>query len=315
GLWARAPHAARPQRRSSRPGSGRIRFIPEGDGVKQLEPSVTTERIEDLEFQVLHEPASASEPWVLPSVGANCVRFSTSVGGQPLEVIRFPETWEAFLARPTYHGAAVLFPFPGRIRRGTFAFGGVEYQLPLNEPDPGNAIHGCVSRRPWTIVGTEASEAAGAAITLRIGTDEQLDLENEFPFPFRLSVTIRLRQGRLTPRFAAENPGTTPMRRGLGLHPYVPLPLGGDGTVDEAEIWVDAPYYWEQEGYMPIGQARPAEMSVDLREPRSLRALASVGIGGPNPMVHLVHSQVPPEPPPAPSPPGLPPPLPTPPHP
>jgi aldose 1-epimerase len=259
--------------------------------MNRLEPRVTTERIEDLEFQVLREPASGSEAWVVPSVGANCVRFATSVGGQPLEVIRFPGTWDSFLARPTYHGAAVLFPFPGRIRRGTFAFGGVEYQLPLNEPDPGNAIHGCVNRRSWTTVGTEGSDAAGAAITLRISTDEQLDLENEFPFPFRLSVTIRLRQGRLTHSFVAENPGTMLMPMGLGLHPYVPLPLGGDGTVDEAEIWVDAPYYWEQEGYMPIGQARPAETSVDLREPRSLRALASVGIGGRDRMVNVVHSQ------------------------
>ena len=254
-------------------------------------PSVSVEQHDGIEFQILREPATGSEAWIVPFVGANCVRFTTSVGGQPLEVIRPPASWDAFHARPTFHGSAILFPFPGRIRGGRFSYGGVEYQLPINEPETGNAIHGCVARRPWTVLGTAAGTGEGAVTTLTIGTDRLPDLANEYPFPFRLTVVISLRDGRLSHHFVAENLGERPMPFGLGLHPYFPLPPGGLGSVDECELQVAAPYYWAQEGYMPAGRPRRVEESVDLRSPRSLRALATVGIGGPEKMVNLAHSQ------------------------
>ncbi len=253
--------------------------------------SVTDATHDGLTFHVLREPSTGSEAWILPDVGASCVRFVTAVDGEPLEVIRWPESWEAFRDHPTLWGSAVLFPFPGRIRGGRFTFGGVAYQLPLNEPSPGNAIHGCVANRPWRTISRDASATAGAAATYEIGTDSQPDLAESYPFPFRLTMTIRLLGGRLGFRFTAENPGPTPFPIGLGLHPYFPLPLGEVGSVDDCEIQIDAPYYWEQEGFMAKGEARRAEESVDLHTPRSLRALASVGIGGPGRMVNLVHSQ------------------------
>jgi aldose 1-epimerase len=257
----------------------------------ELGPSVAGETRGGSEFQILREPATGSEAWIVPGVGANCVRFVTTVASQPIEVIREPADWEAFRERPTYHGAAVLFPFPGRIRGARFTYAGVEHQLPVTEPSTGNAIHGCVARRGWTTLQTGASPAGGAWSTFQIGTDHQHDLAREYPFPFRLTMTIRLRNGQLDFAFVAENLGFQPMPFGLGLHPYFPLPFGGAESVDECEIGIEAPYYWAQEAYMPSGVPRRSEESVDLRAPRSLRALASVGIGGPDKMVNLAHSQ------------------------
>jgi aldose 1-epimerase len=259
--------------------------------VTDLASRVDRETRDGLAFDVLRDPATQSEAWILPDVGANCVHYQACVEGQPLDVIRPPPSWDAFRAMPVLWGSAVLFPFPGRIREGRFSFGGVDYQLPLNETSLGNALHGCVSNRPWARVATSADARAGAALTYRIGTDQQPKLLAEYPFPFRLTMEIRLRSGRLHYAFTAENIGERPMPVGLGLHPYFPLPLGDSGSADDCEIWVDAPYYWEQEGYVPIGVSTHAEKSVDLREPRSLRGLASVGIGGPDRMVNLVHSQ------------------------
>lgn len=253
-------------------------------------PGVTTETNEGGEFVVLREPETGSEAWILPAVGANCVRFTTNVGGAPLDVIRLPQSWEAFRTRPTLFGSAVLAPFPGRIRGGQFRFGDRAYQLPINEPELGNALHGGVSRRPWRVLSTTA-DAQGAEATFYIGADELPELAQDFPFPYRLTLTIRLCGGRLSHAFVAENLGTEPMPFGLGLHPYVPLPLGGEGTVDDQEIWIDAPYYWEQRGFMPVGVATPSGESIDLRRPRSLRALASVGLGGPERMLNFCHSQ------------------------
>jgi aldose 1-epimerase len=254
-------------------------------------PRVDRVTRDGLTFDVLREPATESEAWILGDVGANCVQFVTRVAGQRLEVIRPPSSWDAFRAMPVLWGSAVLFPFPGRIREGKFSFDNVDYRLPLNETSLGNALHGCVSTRAWARLDSTANEREGAALTYRIGTDEQPKLLAEYPFPFCLTMEIRLKAGRLHYAFTAENIGERPMPVGLGLHPYFPLPLGDAGSSDDCEIWVMAPYYWEQEGYVPKGGALPVEQSVDLRRPRSLRGLASVGIGGPDRMVNLVHSQ------------------------
>jgi len=253
-------------------------------------PAVATEVHGGLTFQVLRDSLTGSEAWIFPEVGANCVHFQTTIDGEPLEVIRRPEDWEAFRGHPTFYGAAILFPFPGRIRGGRFSFAGKDYQLPLTEPSGGNAIHGCVSKRPWALLGT-ASGDGGASATYQIGTDTVPEMLTQYPFPFRLTLTIGLKNGQLGYEFTAENLGDSPMPVGLGLHPYFPLPLGRKGTVEDCEIWIDAPYFWEQENAFPLGTARPAAESVDLRGPRSLRALASVGIGGEGRMINLAHSQ------------------------
>jgi aldose 1-epimerase len=258
--------------------------------VDKTPPRVERERRDGVGFTVLREPSTGSAAWIAPEVGANCASFVTAIDGQPLEVIHFPDSLAAFRDRPTYFGTAVLFPFPGRIRAGRFQFGGVDVQLPINEPSTGNAIHGCVAKQPWTELSSSA-DASGAEATFVIGTDRLPAMLNDFPFPFRLTLNIRLSGGTLSFRFVAENIGTAPMPVGLGVHPYFPLPFGSLGTVDECEIWIDAPHYWEQKDFMAIGRSTPVESSVDLRTPRSLRALASVGYGGPDRMVNFTHSQ------------------------
>ncbi len=254
------------------------------------EPSVTTEEHDGMVFQVLREPATDSEVWILPEVGASCVRFVTSVEDRLLEVIRLPESWEAFRQHPTLWGAAVLFPFPGRIRGGRFSFGGKTYHLELTEPEAGHAIHGCVARQPWSLLQASADQN-GARAVFGIGMDSHDSLLSQYPFPFRLNLEIALRHGHLIHSFAAENLGSGPMPIGLGLHPYFPLPLGGQGEVDDCEIWIDAPYFWEQQSAIPTGECYRADESLDLRTPRSLRALASVGFGGQHRMLNVCYAQ------------------------
>lgn len=43
-----------------------------------------------------------------------------------------------------------LVPWPDRIEDGTYTFDGVDYQVPLTEPDKHNAIHGLLRWRNWT---------------------------------------------------------------------------------------------------------------------------------------------------------------------
>lgn len=258
--------------------------------MSQAQSSVTTQARDGINFQVLRELSSGSEVWVIPDTGVSCVQFTTQVDGQPLEVIQMPESWDAFRGHPTLWGTGVLFPFPGRIRGGVFEFGGETYHLPLNEANGANAIHGCVSGEAWKLIGTEADDR-GARATYQIGTDTHPHLNERYPFPFRLTLQIRLEGGRLLHSFVAENLGSQPMPVGLGLHPYFPLPFGGSGTVDDCEIWVDAPYYWEQEQAFPVGAPRRVEETLNLNTPRSLRALASVGIGGVDKALNVLYCQ------------------------
>src|ERR1700736_3755661 len=57
------------------------------------------------------------------------------------------------------HGAGqLLTPWPNRVDRGHYAFGGGDHQLALSEPTLGNAIHGLTRWVPWTRMGHERAE-------------------------------------------------------------------------------------------------------------------------------------------------------------
>jgi aldose 1-epimerase len=43
----------------------------------------------------------------------------------------------------------VLIPWPNRIEDGAYEFGGMRHQLPLNEPEARNAIHGLARWVAW----------------------------------------------------------------------------------------------------------------------------------------------------------------------
>src|SRR5205085_10165882 len=54
--------------------------------------------------------------------------------------------------RPTSGRGQVLAPWPNRIENGSYEFDGKRLQLPLTEPEHGNAIHGLVRRATWNVV-------------------------------------------------------------------------------------------------------------------------------------------------------------------
>ena len=42
-----------------------------------------------------------------------------------------------------------LIPWPNRLAEGRYSFAGSEHQLPLDEPERENAIHGLLRWRAW----------------------------------------------------------------------------------------------------------------------------------------------------------------------
>ena len=79
--------------------------------------------------------------------------------------------------------SAFLFPFPSRIEDGKYSFEGQDYQLPINEPARGHAIHGFVAHQKFEV--KSVSENAVSLIYKYAG-----DYEG-YPFPFDFEITYK----------------------------------------------------------------------------------------------------------------------------
>jgi len=61
----------------------------------------------------------------------------------------------------------VLIPWPNRLQDGSYEFDARRHQLPLNEPERRNAIHGLVRWATWTIA--EQDMVSGATYDVTAG--------------------------------------------------------------------------------------------------------------------------------------------------
>ncbi len=217
--------------------------------------SVTTETRDGVEVFTLRE-AGGGEAQVAPGLGNNC--FAFSVGG--LAVLE-PVAFEDFIKKSTSYGVPVLFPFPNRVRGGRFTFRGEQFEV-----DPPR--HGFVRDKAWRVEGHGADEGEGAWLTSSFDAESYADrILGQFPFPFRLEVTYRLRGGRLEMETAARNTGERPMPVGFGIHPYFRRPARGTLTVP-------AHKRWELSDSLPTGKLLDPEGSYDLRRPADVNSLA-----------------------------------------
>ena len=217
-------------------------------------PSVDAVAIEGHELVRLREPASGAIAHVAPSRGCNVVRFAADAGAGPVEAIAGPPGLAALERLPTRWGAGVLFPYPGRVSGDAFSFRGSRVALPP-DPQTGNAMHGVVRRRAWRVIGTGADRAAGAWMTARVASREDGIPAREWPFPFALTLTVRLRGGRLRTEARVENAGDAPMPFGLGFHPYLRAPLGPAGGGGQCEVAIDAAERWGSTSAPPAAVA------------------------------------------------------------
>src|SRR5262249_31404632 len=173
---------------------------------------------------VLEDAAAGVRAEVWPALGFNCYRWQASPDGRPLEVL-YADPGLFDNGRPTRSGIPVLFPFPNRIRAGRFAWGGQEYQLPLNDSPPRNASHGFPCRLPWRVVG-QGADAGGAWLTGEFqGSRDAPDTVALWPADYRIRVTHRLSARKLRIEAEVSSGDGKAMPFGLGYHPYLRTPL------------------------------------------------------------------------------------------
>src|SRR5262249_1982964 len=114
----------------------------------------------------------------------------------------------------------VLIPWPNRIRDGSDESGGRGPQLPLTEPEAGNAIHGLVRWAAWSVAKREPN---------RVVMEHTLHPQPGYPVSLALSIGYALSDEGLNVSSTATNIGAEVCPYGSGAHPYL---TAGTATVD-----------------------------------------------------------------------------------
>ena len=109
-----------------------------------------------------------------------------------------------------------LFPFPNRVNAGTYVFASEEYQLPINFPSEGHAIHGLLLESPFKVKDVLLSEEEG-----QVTLENLYDNEHPgYPFKFRLEVEYALSKKGFACTTRVANIDQLPIPVGDGWHPY-----------------------------------------------------------------------------------------------
>jgi aldose 1-epimerase len=161
--------------------------------------------------------------------------------------------------RPTSGRGQVLAPWPNRIEDGSYEFDGKQMQLPLTEPEHGNAIHGLVRNANWNVVDLEA---------YRVLLDHVLEPQPGYPFTLGLSIEYALSDTGLTVQTTARNLGMETCPFGSGQHPYLTL---GTATVDGLRLEVPAEVVLlSDERGLPTSSESVAGTDYDFRAGRAI---------------------------------------------
>ena len=156
---------------------------------------------------------------------------------------------------PDYRGW-VLQPWPNRVGDGRYEFGGSTHQLPLTEPERGNALHGLVGWVRWDMHHPDSERAS---------FHHELVPQVGYPFALDLTVDYRLGDDGLHVTVEATNDGDAAAPYGAGFHPY--LTLGR--PADDLELTIPATTWCPMDERGLPGPARPVEgTAYDFREPR-----------------------------------------------
>lgn len=107
------------------------------------------------------------------------------------------------------HSAPILFPVVGGLKEGRTRIEGKPYTM---------AKHGFLRGRAFSLA-QQSEHSVTLATQSDAGTLEQ------YPYPFRFSVTFALEENALVTTYLVENPSGTPMDFTLGAHPAFRCPL------------------------------------------------------------------------------------------
>ncbi len=156
----------------------------------------------------------------------------------------------------------VLIPWPNRLEDGTYEFDSGGLQVPLDEPEHSNAIHGLVRWNAWT-----ASEREPHRVVM----EHVLRPQPGYPFTLSISIEYALGDAGLRVETTATNGGSDTCPYGCGFHPYLTV---GTTFVDRAILRAPGRTVLRcDERGIPTGSAPVDSTEYDFREPRQIGAM------------------------------------------
>lgn len=164
---------------------------------------------------VLLNPKTGEKAVILPEIGAVLVELELICENHLVELIHLPG--EKPIGENDLYPSALLAPWVNRVRNGNYSFEGRNYQLPINESNLGNAIHGFLARRKFEISEEKCNEDSAEVSFIHNYTGDFPG----YPFPFIFTLTYKLSsEGLLTVNFNCKNTGEKNMPFACGWHPY-----------------------------------------------------------------------------------------------
>ncbi|WP_214102990.1 aldose 1-epimerase family protein [Acrocarpospora catenulata] len=118
---------------------------------------------------------------------------------------------------PPFFNGAVLAPWPNRVVGARYVFADECFELPVNEPERGHALHGFVAAVPWTCAEFACVEDDHAFARFT----HTLEPQPGYPFRLRLETRHDLSAAGLTTTVTAENIGENAAPYGTGPHPWL----------------------------------------------------------------------------------------------
>ncbi|MEF2977130.1 aldose 1-epimerase family protein [Subtercola sp. YIM 133946] len=150
---------------------------------------------------------------------------------------------------PTFCAGWMLIPWPNRVRDARWHYDGADLQLPITEPDRGNALHGFVFDLRHTVV-----DSSPASITLRAL------IEPTAPYPFALTVDTTFTLAPATPATPATAAApATPATPGTAATPVLTVTHAITNTGDR-----DAPAAVGAHPYFRIGDVATEQLTVTV---------------------------------------------------
>jgi aldose 1-epimerase len=175
------------------------------------------QQINKLNLAILKDEISQTEIAILPEYGAALHSFSIDINDRQFNIIdNYSNGDEVKKEMSLSFKGAKLSPFPCRINKATYNFGGQKYEFE-NKFIDGAAIHGLLYNRPFQITHTFSNETE-ARIILEYNYDKD---DDGFPFNYTCTIEYVLKKNNLlTVKTTVTNKSNVAIPMADGWHPY-----------------------------------------------------------------------------------------------
>ena len=167
-------------------------------------------------------------------------------------------TIEDIKQAPEVYGLPSLY-LPNRLNGGRLKTSDAVYQLPVNETQLGNFIHGFLHKRPYTVVDIQTAGEKAIAKTEYL-YDENDEFFQYLPIKFKAEFTFQLSEQGLEYAFTMTNLSSVQMPYGVCTHTTMMAPFTSDGKGEDMRLYVPIGEKWQlNDRCLPTGVFMPLD--------------------------------------------------------